>query len=299
MAWERTLPSHTSDTMLITVTQTLDALQSDTKRPSLLRHLASLPSTRPSRKPLKHGVAPAQAKGSTTELAPVQPPSSLNSPALHRPYPVVSGRRHVPKFIDANRAPMLLFKKPQSPRMSGILRHIINRRTKQQTQMAEMGELVGLSRNEDLWDEILESELGVGPGKGPSWRFEAKRIGFKTKIRFWQEQQRLRLIAKKMTWIVKEEANLARKEKEEGRSKDPREWRRYLELMEGKTQEQQKEIMIGMRRKLLGIGEAEEAEEEQVDVDGTPLSGDADMDASEAEELEYPLRGIKVGQGVA
>ena len=80
---------------------------------------------------------------------------------LDRPHANVSGRRHVPKLVNANRVPILRFKKPQSPFLSRIIRDTIKTREARLALAARLQDLLAHANDEDLWDWILTKHAGI------------------------------------------------------------------------------------------------------------------------------------------
>ncbi|KAL2043642.1 hypothetical protein N7G274_003949 [Stereocaulon virgatum] len=80
---------------------------------------------------------------------------------LDRPYANISGRRHVPKLVNANRVPFLRFKKPQSPFLSRIIRDTIKTREARYLLAARLQDLLAHANDEDLWDWTLAEYAGI------------------------------------------------------------------------------------------------------------------------------------------
>jgi len=80
---------------------------------------------------------------------------------LDRPFTTLSGRRQVPKLVNANRVPLLRLKKPQSPFVSRIIRDTIDTRERRITLANKLDEQLPIARDEDEWDDILSYQFGL------------------------------------------------------------------------------------------------------------------------------------------
>lgn len=83
------------------------------------------------------------------------------SKILDRPFLSLSGRRHVPKLVNANRVPILRLKKPQSPFLSRIIRDQVNTREARILLSNRLAADVLVAQDEDAWDHILAQSLGL------------------------------------------------------------------------------------------------------------------------------------------
>ncbi|MCJ1425300.1 E2 ubiquitin-conjugating protein mms2 [Sticta canariensis] len=143
-------------------------------------------------------------------------PHPDNKLVFSRPFPNLSGRRHVPKFRAANGVPFLLFKKPQSRYLARIIRDQIKTREKRGLLRNELESQILLGREEDLWDRIMESTLGIQckyPEDEGSWGKESSIAANELKGKVHRQEDRVMMIASKMQGIVKEEQTLADVEK--------------------------------------------------------------------------------------
>ncbi|KAI9834575.1 MAG: hypothetical protein M1819_002951 [Sarea resinae] len=109
-----------------------------------------LPAAADTRKPPQPFRRPAPWPGAT--------------PVLSRPHLELSGRRHVPKLVNANGFPFLRFKKPQSPYLSRVLRDKIFHRVKIFDRMYAFEGMILQAEREDQWDNIVRDMHGVSAG---------------------------------------------------------------------------------------------------------------------------------------
>jgi hypothetical protein len=149
-------------------------------------------------------------KSSTTEL-------------LSRPHPLsqLSGKRHIPVLFSANSIPILRIKKPQPENLSGFIQHRITQRQRRHDRRHWLTEQIQFAQYEDLWDELLEREVGVGgaeeAGEEPTWaeEFENAKIEVDHLIR--QEARKNVAMAAKMQGIVDRETEMFERERRERR----------------------------------------------------------------------------------
>ena len=171
-------------------------------------------------------------------------------PVLSRPYPQLSGKRHIPRLVAANGVPFLRIKKPQPPLLSRIIRCAINRRNaiNARIQRLEDEELAALV--EDRWDALVDAELsghkdkdtgrprnelrneqrqqmnwrsiGVGQailennGREEDWIFEVQRALEEERDRMRALNMKRSVTARNMWAVVKAERALQKKEEMEG-----------------------------------------------------------------------------------
>ena len=134
--------------------------------------------------------------------------------ALERPFKEISGRRHVPKLINANKIPILQFKKPQSPFLSRIIRDSIKTRQKRADLQSTLLEQVHWAQGEDDWDRLLRRSSGVEPrGSEDPWSHQHRLSHDETSNRRMAASNRRAAIAAKMHTIVEQEKALANEEK--------------------------------------------------------------------------------------
>lgn len=148
------------------------------------------------------------AKPSTTEL-------------FSRPHPLsqLSGKRHVPVLFSANSIPILRIKKPQPESLSGFIRHRIEQRQRRHDRKHWLTEQIQFAQYEDLWDEIVEKEVGVredgGGREEPTWaeEFEVAKNEVDWLIRL--EGKKNVAMAAKMQGIVDRETEIFERERAE------------------------------------------------------------------------------------
>jgi len=146
------------------------------------------------------------AKPSTTEL-------------FSRPHPLsqLSGKRHVPVLFSANSIPILRIKKPQPESLSGFIRHRIEQRQRRHDRKHWLMEQIQFAQYEDLWDEIVEREVGVRDDDGEelTWaeEFEVAKNQVDWLIRL--EGKKNVAMAAKMQGIVDRETEMFERERAE------------------------------------------------------------------------------------
>ncbi|KAI9698943.1 MAG: hypothetical protein M1836_003132 [Candelina mexicana] len=193
---------------------------------ALLNHVA------PSRSLSPRLTAPSPTSFPRAKCEPHRPPGPYPgaTPVLARPYPSTSGRRHVPKLVNANGVPFLRFKKPQSPFLSRIIRDKIKQRTRNFELMHALEDSRQAAADEDRWDELILEEYGVGDGvglegtgEGGKWvdvvsngrRFVGAMIN--------EHEMKCREVGRKMQGIVEREEELTRRERGERKRVQSRE----------------------------------------------------------------------------
>ena len=133
---------------------------------------------------------------------------------LDRPFKETSGRRHVPKLINANKVPILQFKKPQSPFLSRMVRDIIKTRQKRVDLQHKLKEQVQWARGEDVWDFALQKSFGLEQDQSEEpWSHQPKLSHDQVQARHTAAANRQVKIAAKMHAIVEKEKALALEEK--------------------------------------------------------------------------------------
>jgi len=129
------------------------------------------------------------------------------SKTLDRPFTSLSGRRRVPKIVNANRVPLLRLKKPQSPFVSRIIRDTIDTRERRITLANQLDEQLPLAMDEDDWDKILFDQFGLEDDL--SWSHELRlAIEKNGTLQTAATQKRIDLAAR-MHSIVQQEKALA------------------------------------------------------------------------------------------
>lgn len=126
---------------------------------------------------------------------------------LDRPFAGLSGRRRIPKLVNANRVPLLRLKKPQSPFMSRIIRDTIDTRERRITRVDHLDEQLVVTMDEDTWDSILIDQFGLEEDQ--QWSYET-RLAIKeiATLQAAATQKRTELAAR-MHSIVQQERALA------------------------------------------------------------------------------------------
>ena len=134
---------------------------------------------------------------------------------LDRPYQNLSGRRHVPVLVNANKVPFLRIKKPQPPLLGRIIRNIVRTRNHRILKGERLANELSFAQDEEVWDHILY-ELGGLDSRNllePRWQHEVKRaIDDNQQLRIGAIQRRADVSAK-MHAIVEKEMALAQERK--------------------------------------------------------------------------------------
>ncbi|GAB7325322.1 hypothetical protein MBLNU13_g09369t1 [Cladosporium sp. NU13] len=155
----------------------------------------------------------------TTSSSPAAKPSTTE--LFSRPHPLsqLSGKRHVPVLFSANSIPILRIKKPQPESLSGFIRHRIEQRQRRHDRKHWLTEQIQFAQYEDLWDEIVEREVGVredgGGREEPTWaeEFEVAKNEVDWLIRL--EGKKNVAMAAKMQGIVDRETEIFERERAE------------------------------------------------------------------------------------
>ena len=133
---------------------------------------------------------------------------------LDRPFRETSGSRHVPKLVNANKVPILQFKKPQSPFLSRMIRDIIETRQKRVDLQHKLKEQVQWARGEDAWDFALRKSIGLEQDQSEEqWSYQPQLSHDQVHARHSAAANKQVKIAAKMHAIVEKEKALALKEK--------------------------------------------------------------------------------------
>ncbi|KAI9846106.1 MAG: hypothetical protein M1837_004362 [Sclerophora amabilis] len=223
------------------------ALTAGYEAEQLLRASASGDSASTSRiLTLVSAIAPAKTP------KPVKPPKTSHSPpspkcrysgpfpgatsVLSRPHLIVSGRRHVPKLVNAGSFPMLRFKKPQSLFLSRVLREKIRQKAKRWGAVNKLEEEgLAMAEMEDDWEGFLsdqwsnEAEMGGNVhAENVANRIDAEDPQFKQSMSetieslysdIEKQDINNRELATKMQQIVDQEQELVDEEKRNRRQK--------------------------------------------------------------------------------
>ena len=135
-------------------------------------------------------------------------------PLLERPHVNISGRRHVPKIVNACRFPFLRIKKPQPAQLSRMIRDSITARESRISRSDELQKQIWIAEDEDQWDAILWKELGVSESSGNGSWITAPRAALDIIKQSHERAIKKRIdVAVRMTDIVEKEAALATEEK--------------------------------------------------------------------------------------
>ena len=185
--------------------------------------------------------APAKVKADPPKAVPFQskskskskePKSDDGSPAttkkpspselFSRPHALsqLSGKRHVPVLFSANQIPILRIKKPQPEALSGFIKNRITQRQRRHDRRHWLTEQLEFAQYEDLWDEILEEQVGIGGeirGEEPSWAEEFEIAKSEVDYRIKLEGRKNIAMAAKMQGIVDRETELYERERAERR----------------------------------------------------------------------------------
>ncbi len=133
---------------------------------------------------------------------------------LDRPFKEISGRRHVPKLINANKVPILQFKKPQSPFLSRIIRDTIKTRQKRVDLQHKLKDQVQWAQGEDVWDFVLRKSFGLEQDQSEEpWSYQPQLSHDQVQAHHMAAANKQVKIAAKMHAIVEKEKALAHEEK--------------------------------------------------------------------------------------
>ncbi|KAL9130185.1 MAG: hypothetical protein Q9217_001579 [Psora testacea] len=193
---------------------TLETLQDKGRQQHALKQLAAIPlntsKTRLKPRPLsynKDDVSEQPISGTQSEKFPARP-------LLERPYLHLSGRRHIPKLVNACRFPFLRIKKPQPAQLSRMIRDSIETRENRIRRSQELQTQIEIAKEEDEWDDILSRELGVSKiaGEG-SWTTAPHDALGDIKQAHERVLKKRMEMAARMADIVEKEVALAAEEK--------------------------------------------------------------------------------------
>ena len=158
-----------------------------------------------------------EAKENTSPVRSSRPrvwPYPDGKKVLDRPFKETSGRRHVPKLINANKVPILQFKKPQSPFLSRMIRDIIKTRQKRVDLQHKLKEQVQWARAEDAWDFALRKSMGLEQDQSEErWSYQPQLSHDQVHALHSAAANKQVKIAAKMHAIVEKEKALALEEK--------------------------------------------------------------------------------------
>lgn len=207
------------------ILQTLEGLHDGARRQNVLNRileLASPPrkSALPENLPLSPRIETGREHKSPRRNANSFPGATRT---LARPFLNLSGRRHVPVLINANRVPFLRLKKPQPPFLSRIIRDTINARENRLARADGLTSELPMAEDEDQWDYILYEHFGShyrhteetpwGDPEERPWGWELKQaLEHNNNMQIEAIQKRIDISAK-MHDIVEQETALAEEEK--------------------------------------------------------------------------------------
>lgn len=145
----------------------------------------------------------------------------ITTELFSRPHPLsqLSGKRHIPVLFSANSIPILRIKKPQPESLSGFIKHRIEQRQRRHDRKHWLMEQIQFAQYEDLWDDIVEREVGVhedgGDREEPTWAaaFEIAKNEVDWLIRL--EGKKNVAMAAKMQGIVDRETEMFERERAE------------------------------------------------------------------------------------
>lgn len=148
---------------------------------------------------------------------------------LSRPFPSVTGKRHIPKLAHTTGIPFLRLTKPQSPFLSRIIRDKHELRQKRYDRMYALQEHIGLAETEDEWDKLLVRMHGIQEDNSNGGDWWSNGGNFWTTVpqdALHDVQQELKAdyektnkLSVKMFEIVEKETALAKEELERSRHK--------------------------------------------------------------------------------
>jgi hypothetical protein len=139
---------------------------------------------------------------------------------LSRPHPLreLSGKRHVPVLFAASKIPVLRIRKPQPQNLSGFIKHRIQQRQSRHDRRHWLEEQIEFAQYEDLWDKILEQEIGaeaaqrVKPNES-TWAEEFQIAKDEVEFKIRDEGRKNSAMAVKMQEIVDRERELLGRER--------------------------------------------------------------------------------------
>ena len=187
---------------------------------------ASVLSKRKIKKNNTEGACPTAATPSIISSSP--PPPKLSTTELFaRPHPLpqLSGKRHVPVLFSANGIPILRIKKPQPEALSGFIKHRITQRQRRHDRRHWLMEQISFAEYEDMWDDIVEREVGVGSGGGdgggegiweePTWAEEFENAKSEVDWLIRAEARKNVAVAARMQGVVDREREAFERERRE------------------------------------------------------------------------------------
>ena len=129
---------------------------------------------------------------------------------LDRPYQNLSGPRHVPALVNANRVPFLRIKKPQPSSLSRIILSIVKTRNHRIRNEPRLDNELSLAQEEEDWDRTLYELAGLNSRENlsdPPWHHEVRKaIDDNHRLQVKAIQKRADVSAKMHTIVEKEKA---------------------------------------------------------------------------------------------
>jgi hypothetical protein len=154
----------------------------------------------------------------TDDSPSAEKPSAIELFSRPHPLPQLSGKRHIPVLFSANSIPILRIKKPQPESLSGFIKHRITQRQRRHDRRHWLMEQIQFAQYEDLWDDILEREVGVGSAEAweePTWAEEFENAKSEVDWLIRLEGRKNVAMAAKMQGIVDRETEAFERERME------------------------------------------------------------------------------------
>ena len=192
----------------------------------ILKYWISEPPTRP---PQANALTlnPTTGRSQYQLKGPIVWPRPATPEALSRPHISISGRRHIPKLVNANGIAHLRFKKPQSPFLSRVIRNKISQRERRFDLLYSLESQLIIAQSEDEWDRILFEVCGIpingqqyGLEEG-TWAATVADSRLEVSARLTGSQEKNTEVARRMYGIVEMEKVLAEEGKDAMKHKTP------------------------------------------------------------------------------
>ncbi|KAI7330113.1 hypothetical protein KC315_g5843 [Hortaea werneckii] len=181
-------------------------------------------------------------------------PATPKPSIFDRPLPKeqLSGRRHVPVLFNAQKMPVLRFKKPQPENLSGYIAHRARKTQRRHNTRHRIEDELEIAKAEDEWDRIIAPHLSAKPQQGgqvsrklkkedaePRWDSAVRLAKKEISDKLGAEKERNREMRDKMQGIFDRERELRDKEKADGLREKKKAWRaRTMEKKRGSAQSQ-------------------------------------------------------------
>jgi len=158
-------------------------------------------------------------------------PATPKPSIFDRPLPKeqLSGRRHVPVLFNAQKMPVLRFKKPQPENLSGYIAHRARKTQRRHNTRHRIEDELEIAKAEDEWDRIIAPHLSVKPQQHgqahrklkkedpePRWDEAVRLAKREISDKLGAEKERNREMRDKMQGIIDRERKLREKEKADG-----------------------------------------------------------------------------------